>query len=134
MSRFGRGPPPDTTGMTSIKVDNLSQNTTADDVETVFEKYGKLGDVYLPKGRYFAIIRFYDKHDAEDAMEAQQGRDMDGRDMRISEVGGYRRPPDTLLRRTVGGLDRNRDADRDRDGDRDGRRSRSRGGARERSR
>jgi RNA recognition motif-containing protein len=112
MSRFGRGPPPDTTGMVSLKVpvalpvpthnvasqvDNLSNGTTADDVEYLFEKYGKIGDVFLPKGRGFAFVRFYERHDADDAIDALNGKEHDGRPLRIEDA-SYRRPQDGTLR------------------------------------
>ena len=64
MSRYGRGPPPDTSNMVSLKVDNLTYRTSADDIEYLFEKYGKIGDVFIPKDRVtresrgFAFVRF----------------------------------------------------------------------------
>ena len=39
---FGRGPPPDIRGMTSLKVDNLTYRTTPEDLRRVFSKYGSL--------------------------------------------------------------------------------------------
>ena len=53
--------------MTSLKVDNLTYRTTAKDPEYLFEKYGKVGDIYIPREKYskesrgFAFVRFYDK-------------------------------------------------------------------------
>ncbi len=35
--------------MVSLKVDGLSHRTTIDDVEALFDKYGRIGDVYIPK-------------------------------------------------------------------------------------
>ena len=35
--------------MVSLKVDGLSTRTHIDDLESLFEKYGKVGDVYIPK-------------------------------------------------------------------------------------
>ena len=35
--------------MVSLKVDGLSTRTHIDDLESLFEKYGKVGDVYKPK-------------------------------------------------------------------------------------
>ena len=64
MSRYGRGPPPDTSNMVSLKVDNLTYRTSADDIEYLFEKYGKIGDVFIPKDRVtresrgFAFVRY----------------------------------------------------------------------------
>ena len=45
----GGGPPPDITKMVSLKVDGLSHRTSIDDLESLFEKYGRIGDVYIPK-------------------------------------------------------------------------------------
>ena len=64
MSRYSRGPPPDTSEMVSLKVDNLTYRTSADDIEYLFEKYGKIGDVFIPKDKFtresrgFAFVRF----------------------------------------------------------------------------
>merc|ERR1719277_1090361 len=88
------------------------------------EKYGKVGDIYIPKDKYtkesrgFAFVRYHDKRDAEDAMDALDGRMYDGRDLRI-QMAKYGRP------------------ENDRGGARGGRRDRSRsrsGGRRRRSR
>jgi len=136
-SKYGRGPPPDTSKMVSLKVDNLTYRTTSDDLEYLFEKYGKVGDVYIPKdhrtreSRGFAFVRFYDKRDAEDAMEALDGRQYDGRELRV-EIAKYGRPDND---RSRGGGDRGGGGGfgRDRGGDRRGR-SRSRSRDRRRSR
>nr|BAG54327.1 unnamed protein product [Homo sapiens] len=59
---YGR-PPPDVEGMTSLKVDNLTYRTSPDTLRRVFEKYGRVGDVYIPRDRYtkesrgFAFVR-----------------------------------------------------------------------------
>ncbi|KAF3853805.1 hypothetical protein F7725_014493 [Dissostichus mawsoni] len=69
---YGRAPP-DVEGMTSLKVDNLTYRTSPETLRRVFEKYGRVGDVYIPRDRYtkesrgFAFVRFLDKRDAEDA-------------------------------------------------------------------
>lgn len=53
--------------MTSLKVDGITQRTAPGDLEFIFEKYGKIGDIYIPKEKYsnenrgFAFVRFYDK-------------------------------------------------------------------------
>ena len=62
-----RGPPPDITEMVSLKVDNLTYRTSDRDLEYLFEKYGKVGDIYIPKDKHtresrgFAFVRFHDK-------------------------------------------------------------------------
>lgn len=51
-------------GMISLKVGNLTYRTTEDDLREIFKKYGKVGDVYIPKNRYsgdsrgFAFVRY----------------------------------------------------------------------------
>ena len=57
-------PPPRIEGMVSLKVDNLTFRTTPDDLRRVFEKYGDVGDVYIPRDRWtkesrgFAFVRY----------------------------------------------------------------------------
>ena len=54
-----------------------------------FFRFGDIGDVYIPRNfgtgqpRGFAFVRFIDKRDAEDAMEAMEGKLIDGREIRI---------------------------------------------------
>ena len=96
---YGR-PPPDVEGMTSLKVDNLTYRTSPETLRRVFEKYGRVGDVYIPRDRYtkesrgFAFVRFHDKRDAEDAMDAMDGALLDGRELRV-QMARYGRPPDS---------------------------------------
>ena len=93
---YGRGPP-DIEGMVSLKVDNLTYRTTPEDLKRAFEKYGDVGDVYIPRDRFtresrgFAFVRFYDKRDAEDALDAMDGATMDGRELRV-QMARYGRP------------------------------------------
>ncbi|KAI3364769.1 hypothetical protein L3Q82_000980 [Scortum barcoo] len=100
---FGR-PPPDVEGMTSLKVDNLTYRTSPETLRRVFEKYGRVGDVYIPRDRYtkesrgFAFVRFLDKRDAEDAMDAMDGALLDGRELRV-QMARYGRPPDSMYSR-----------------------------------
>ncbi|CAN8002255.1 unnamed protein product [Ixodes hexagonus] len=95
---YGRGPPT-IDGMTSLKVDNLTYRTTPEDLKRVFEKYGDVGDVYIPRHPYtrdsrgFAFVRFYDKRDGEDAMDALDGYILDGRELRV-QMARYGRPTD----------------------------------------
>ncbi|KAJ8246418.1 hypothetical protein GJAV_G00267520 [Gymnothorax javanicus] len=103
---YGR-PPPDVEGMTSLKVDNLTYRTSPETLRRVFEKYGRVGDVYIPRDRYskesrgFAFVRFYDKRDAEDAMDAMDGAVLDGRELRV-QMARYGRPPDAHYSRRAG--------------------------------
>jgi len=114
-------PPPRIDGMVSLKVDNLTYRTTPEDLRRVFERCGEVGDIYIPRDRHtresrgFAFVRFYDKRDAEDALQEMDGRILDGRELRV-QMARYGRP--TSPQRSRGG---GRYGDRDRR-----RRSRSR--------
>ncbi|XP_054282456.1 serine/arginine-rich splicing factor 2 isoform X2 [Macrosteles quadrilineatus] len=126
---YGR-PPPRIDGMVSLKVGNLTYRTTSDDLRRVFSKFGSVGDVYIPKDRFsresrgFAFVRFYDKRDAEDALDAMDGRLLDGRELRV-QMARYGRPSSPYRR----GSRRSR-----RSRSRSRRRSRSRSRTRSRSR
>lgn len=104
MSSFdsSRGPP-EIEGMTSLKVDNLTYRTTAGDLTTVFSKFGDLGDVYIPRDRYkqesrgFAFVRFYERRDAEDAMDSLHATIIDGREIRV-QMAKYGRPSDPYIK------------------------------------
>ena len=82
-----RRPPSDVDRMTSLRVGNLpfrahqevncvkafyvSTFVSFQDLLPLFEKYGDVGDIYLPvergsgRSRGFAFVRYYDKRDAE---------------------------------------------------------------------
>ena len=91
------GPPPNIRGMISLKVDNLSYRTTPDDLRRTFEKYGDVGDVYIPRdpfsreSRGFAFVRYYHNRDADDAMDSLDGATVDGREIRVQPA-KYGRP------------------------------------------
>ena len=71
--------------MHTLKVDNITYRTRPEELRDLFGKYGDIGDVFMPRDRMtgeirgFAFVRFYDKRDAEDAMEGLDGKDFDGR-------------------------------------------------------
>lgn len=61
------------------------------------ERYGELGDVYMPRDlrtgepRGFAFVRFMDQRDADDAIDRMDGEFFAGRELRIQvglAVGG----------------------------------------------
>ena len=48
--------------MTTLMVYNLPYDTTERDLTTLFDKYGKIGDVYIPmdfKTKGFAFVRYF---------------------------------------------------------------------------
>ncbi|KAH7726983.1 ADP-ribose pyrophosphatase [Aphelenchoides avenae] len=125
MSRGGdRNAPPSIRGLYSLKVDNISYDTTLGDLRRLFEKYGEIGDIYIPRDRHrqsrgFAFVRYYEKKDADYAIDRVDGRHVDGRTVRVS-FAKYDRPVDERGDRGRGDRDR---GDRDRGGrDRDRRR------------
>ncbi|CAM9744710.1 unnamed protein product, partial [Laminaria digitata] len=52
-------------------------------------RYGKLGDVYIPRDmrsgdpRGFAFVRYMDQRDADDAIDRLDGERLGGREIRI---------------------------------------------------
>ncbi|XP_022190311.2 serine/arginine-rich splicing factor 2 [Nilaparvata lugens] len=133
---FGR-PPPRIEGMVSLKVDNLTYRTTTDDLRRVFERCGEVGDVYIPRDRFtresrgFAFVRFYDKRDAEDALDAMDGRLLDGRELKV-QMARYGRPS-SPYRRSRRRRSRSRSRRRSRSRGRHHSRSESRSRSRSRS-
>ncbi|CAI9180318.1 unnamed protein product, partial [Rangifer tarandus platyrhynchus] len=80
-------PPPNVGDLISLKVDNLTDRISRRTLRRIFERYGPVGDVYIPRDRFtleprgFAFVRFYDKHHAEEAMDALDGVMLDGREL-----------------------------------------------------
>lgn len=143
--RGGAGGPPDIHGMVSLKVDNLTYRTSVEDLKRVFRKHGDVGDVYIPRSprnnesRGFAFVRFFDRRDAEEAMDALDGYRLDGRELRIA-MAKYARPGGRSGRDRSRSRDRHsRRRSRSRSRDRrsksreDTRRRKSRSGSRKRS-
>merc|ERR1711874_655327 len=140
MGNYSRGPP-NIKGMTSLKVDNLTYRTTPDVLRRAFERYGEVGDLYIPRDRFtresrgFAFVRYYDRRDAEDAMESMDGRRLDGRELRV-QMARYGRPytPPRERRSRSRSYDRHRRRSRSRSRSRSRRRSRSKSASRRKSR
>merc|ERR1712112_566634 len=113
----------------SLRVDNLPYRTHPEDLKPLVEKYGDVGDIYLPtergtgRSRGFAFVRFYDRRDAEDALDELNGRTYDGRELRIKidegrpnrGGGGGRGGGGRYDDRGGRGRDRSDSRDRDRD-------------------
>jgi len=66
-----RRPPSNVESMVSLRVDNLPYRAHGEDLKPLFDKYGEVGDIYLPtergtgRSRGFAFVRYYDRRDAE---------------------------------------------------------------------
>lgn len=124
-----RAPPPNVDGMYTLKVDNIAFRSSKESLTEEFSKFGEVGDVYIPRvhgtvePKGFAFVRFLDKRDAEDAQRNLDGKELDGRIIRIQEA-KEKRPdnPKDFYTRSRRYNDRDdRGYHRDRDYDRDGR-------------
>ena len=92
--------------MTNIFVGNLSFHTTEQTLRALFEQYGSVDRVSLVtdretgKARGFGFVEMAQKAEAENAIAALNGRELDGRAINVNEArpkedrggggGGYR--------------------------------------------
>ncbi len=112
----------------SIYVGNLSYSVTQDDLTQVFEEYGKVKSITLPTDREtgrmrgFAFVELDSSNGEDAAIEALDGAEWMGRDLRVSKA----RPKEERSERRSFGGGGSRDSF-SRGGDRD---SFSRGGRR----
>ena len=104
-----RSTPPNIDTMYSLKVDNLTYRTRVEDLRKKFDKFGPIGDIYIPRDQFsrssrgyafircvafFLLVEVFDvfplvfdrfarKRDAEDALDRMDGADIDGREIRV---------------------------------------------------
>ncbi|GLT27347.1 hypothetical protein SLA2020_023530 [Shorea laevis] len=89
MSHFGRSGPPDISDTYSLLVLNITFRTTADDLFPLFDKYGKVVDIFIPKDRRtgesrgFAFVRYKYADEAQKAVDRLDGRVVDGREITV---------------------------------------------------
>ena len=90
-----------------LYVGNVSYRSTEESLRSFFGSYGPITSVHLPldretgKGRGFAFVEIQDDEMAKKAMADLNGKELDGRALRISEAreqqsnhrGGGSRPP-----------------------------------------
>jgi cold-inducible RNA-binding protein len=69
-----------------LYVGNLSFETTENDLQDLFEQYGQVGDRMTGKSRGFAFVTMNDKAQAEAAMSATNGKEVNGRTLNVSEA------------------------------------------------
>ncbi len=74
--------------MTKLYIGNISYDTSAEDLERYFGEIGAVSNVYLPVDRYSGQPRGFgflamSPEDAEKAIEAFDGTDMDGRTVEV---------------------------------------------------
>ena len=88
-----------------LYVGNLSFETTENDLQDLFEQHGKVGEVALMmdrmtgKSRGFAFITMNEKAEAEAAISALNGKELNGRTLSVSEA----RPREERPRPSGGG-------------------------------
>jgi RNA recognition motif-containing protein len=76
----------------SIYVGNLSYDVTREDLEQVFQEYGEVSRVSLPtdretgRPRGFAFVDMKVESEEEKAIEALDGAEWMGRDMRVNKA------------------------------------------------
>ncbi|MCO5591739.1 hypothetical protein L7F22_045731 [Adiantum nelumboides] len=89
MSHFGRSGPPDIRDTYSLLVLNITFRTSADDLFPLFDRYGKVVDVFIPRDRRtgdsrgFAFVRYKHAEEAQKAIERLDGRVVDGREIMV---------------------------------------------------
>ncbi|GLT93816.1 hypothetical protein SLE2022_115900 [Rubroshorea leprosula] len=86
-SHFGKSSPPDIKDTYSLLVLNIAFRTTADDLFPLFDRYGKVVDVFIPRDRWtgesreFAFVRYKYQDEAQKAVDKLEGRVVDGREI-----------------------------------------------------
>ncbi|CAL5387845.1 unnamed protein product [Camellia sinensis] len=85
MSHFGRSGPPDIKDTYSLLVLNITFRTSADDLFPLFEKYGKVVDVFIPRDRRtgdsrgFAFVRYKYADEAQRRLTSSMSEREDSR-------------------------------------------------------
>ncbi len=76
----------------NIFVGNLSFNTSEDDLRAAFEAYGQVSSARIitdretGRSRGFAFVEMSDSSEAQAAISGLDGRDMDGRGLKVNEA------------------------------------------------
>jgi FUS-interacting serine-arginine-rich protein 1 len=82
------------------------------DVRELFAKFGEVRDVYMPRDYYtkelrgFCYVKFALGKDAEDAVAAMDGKEIDGRKVQVTWAAGDRKSASDMRRKEyeIGGL------------------------------
>ena len=75
-----------------LYVGNLSFETTENDLQDLFEQHGQVGEVALMmarmtgKSRGFAFVTMNEKAEAEAAISALNGKELNGRTLSVTEA------------------------------------------------
>ncbi|MBT9138348.1 MAG: hypothetical protein DDT31_00905 [Syntrophomonadaceae bacterium] len=78
-----------------LYVGNLSYSTTNEQLKELFAEHGEVKEVNIIEGRGFGFVEMSDTSGAEKAKEALDGKDFQGRNLKIDEA----RPPRERERR-----------------------------------
>jgi RNA recognition motif-containing protein len=76
----------------NIFVGNLSYNSTEESLRSLFEQHGQVSSVKVIKSqetgrsRGFGFVEMPDKAEAEAAIAAVDGKDLDGRPLKVNEA------------------------------------------------
>mmetsp|Transcript_11653 Transcript_11653/g.24997 ORF Transcript_11653/g.24997 Transcript_11653/m.24997 type:complete len:241 (-) Transcript_11653:568-1290(-) len=89
----------------SLLIRNLPMDARAEDVRAMFERYGEVRDVYLPRDYYtqrpkgFGFIEFRDARDAEEALYKLDRTVISGREISVVMSKESRKTPREMLKR-----------------------------------
>jgi arginine/serine-rich splicing factor 7 len=72
-----------------IFVTKLPRDTTRDDIKDMFRTFGKIREITPKKG--FAFVEFYDRHDADDAIDRMNGERVEGGNRLVCERAGEKK-------------------------------------------
>ena len=76
----------------NIYIGNLSYNVTDQDLQKLFEEYGKversniISDRETGRSKGFGFIEMPEQSEGQKAIEELDGQDVDGRDIRVNEA------------------------------------------------
>ena len=89
MSEHRRSNPPDIADTYSLLVLNLTFRTTVEDLYPLFDPYGRVVDIHIPRDRTtgqsrgFAFVRYKYEEEADEAIERLDGMKFDGRYIKV---------------------------------------------------
>jgi RNA recognition motif-containing protein len=114
--------PDERTESTSVLVRKLSYRTTVDELKRPFLEFGEVTDVYIPQDyhtrrpRGFGFVKFAREDDANAAIRAMDGADIDGAKVEVVLAKQSRKSPRTMRRMSHNDRPGRRDYDDDRRG------------------
>lgn len=88
----------------SVLIRNLCFESSPDRVRQIFEKFGRVRDVYLPldhftkRPRGFGFVEFYDENAAQEAVREMDRSMVDGNEIYVIIAQDRRKSPETMRR------------------------------------